>query len=209
MEDYDSESGYETYSMVELAGDPTASELARQLVELFADPTVVTVMLHFAGDGSDERVVEFGEQDIGSIGTSQDRVTGTLRETPPVEELAEIRTCRRPWLADLFDAVVPLTPEAELRLQYTSRFGGEVVKTMVVVEREYEFRPKPFGYTADSDESVIEGHNVRSAALFGYAGEAEIAAMVHANGGMNILMNGTQVVEPGTVPAFELVGEEP
>lgn len=189
------EPDYEAFEQVEPPDEPTAEQLADVISEQFYDPTVTAVVaLHEDG------VVEYDASDIGSIHAVENRVDGFVRNGQPAGTIEELRVRSKPWLTDRMGELMGTEPGESLTLDYLSRFGGDVEKDITVDDVQAEPAQEPYGYpvTVDDDQTV----NLDVVAVFGHREGAEYSLMAQSNGGVQMLMNDTRIVEPGTVPAF-------
>lgn len=185
---------FERFTNADVPDDPTAEAVASRISEQFYDPTVTAVVAVFEDD-----VVEFDASDIGLIQAVDGRVHGMIRESPSADTIEEIRVRSKPWLTERFAEVLGVEAGDTLTLHYDSRFGNEVDKAITVEEVAVERADKPYGYEWDG----IEG-NVDVVAVFGFREGNDFGLMLQTNGGVNLLMNDTRIVEPGTIPTFEV-----
>lgn len=183
---------YEQFSVVEVSDDASAEEAAELISEQFHDPRTTAVVAEFEDD-----VAEFDASDIGSIQAMDGAVHGMIRESPPVETLENLRVRSKPWLTSRVEPLLGVGEGDTLVLGYDSRFGKTVEREITVTEAGIERSPKPYGFETEQ----IEG-NVDLVAVFGFRDGDEYGVMLQANGGVNVLMNDTRIIEPGTVPSF-------
>lgn len=186
---------YETFEKVDVPDGASAEQVAELISEQFHDPNVTAVVTVFGDD-----VVEFDASDIGSITAVEGQVHGMIRETPDVESIEQLRVRSKPWLSDRISEIASMRNDTEATLHYDSRFGGDVSKTITIEEVGVEQAEAPHGLELDEER-------VDMAAAFGYKQDAEFAVLAQSNGGVQVLMNDTKIVEPGTVPRFEVQDE--
>lgn len=187
---------FEEFDRVDVADGTPADEVAELISEQFHDPTVTRVVAVFEND-----ICEFDASDIGNIRAVDNAVHGMIRETPDVETIEQIRIRGKPWLADRIREIASMRNGGEATLHYESRFGGAVSKTIQVSEAGVEPAEEPYGVEREDERLDM-------AAAFGYKEDAEFVLIAQANGGLQVLMNDTRIVEPGTIPRFEVHTEE-
>ena len=193
------EPDYEQFNTVEMSDSPSAEEIAERISEQFHDPAVTAVVTVYEDD-----VVEFDASDIGSITVIEGCVHGMIRQSPTADTFEEMRVRSKPWLADRLDEIASMSKGDTVTLYYHSRFGGTVEKDVTISETTVEGARQPYGYEGRQTEEDGEQVNIDLAAAFGHKNDAEFGLMAQSNGGVNLLMNDTRIVEPGTVPRFEV-----
>jgi hypothetical protein len=199
----DNPDDFEQFESIDVPDDPTAVEIADLLAEQFHDPTVTRVVAAF-----EEQVVEFDASDIGNIEAIDGVVHGMIRETPDVSTIEQVSVRRKPWLTERLDELAEASVGDTLRLNYESRFGGDVTKDIHVSRTLVETDAEPHGYAGwepPEGADVEDEPNLDVAAVVGHLEDAEFNVLVQTNGGVQLLMNETRIVEPGTIPQFEVV----
>lgn len=181
-----------------MTDDALAADVAEAINEAFTDPEVTGVVAVFEDD-----IVEFDASDIGNIQAIHGTVHGMIRETPEMDTFEELRVRSKPWLAERLTELEELEAGDTVVLDYVSRFGSSVQKEITISDVEAEYTDKPYGLDVGCYDA-----NLDMVAAFGFKDEAEFGLMAQSNGGVNILMNDTRVIEPGTYPTFEVVGDE-
>ncbi len=189
------EYNYDEFDMLGVPDDASAAEAAEMISEQFYDPHTTAVVAEFEDD-----VTRFDASDIGSIQARDGCVFGMLRASPPVETLESVRVRSKPWLASRASALLAVDEDDTIVLDYDSRFGNTVEREVTVTETAVERAPKPYGFETEQ----VEG-NVDMAAVFGFREGDEYSVMLQSNGGINVLMNDTRIIEPSTVPTFEVI----
>lgn len=188
---------FETFTTDEVSDEPTASEVAAAISTAFNRPEVTRVIAVF-----EEDAVEFDASDIGQIHALHGAVHGMIRETPSIDSFDGLRIREKPWITDRLDEMREMEVGATVRVRYQSRFGNEVEKTITLSDVDIQMTKPPYGYDIGDEQA-----NLDMVAAFGFDEGDEFALMAQSNGGVNVLMNDTRVIEPGTFPTFEVIEE--
>ena len=185
---------YETFETVEIPEEPTAEDIVRLVNEQFTNPEVIEVVASF-----EHGMVEFDISHAGALIVSDGGVESLLLDIPDPETLEDLRVRKKPWLSDVLEELSGAVAGDILKVEYVSRFGDSektTEKSVSVEEVIREYTDEPYGYGDD---------NVDMVGVFGFEDGSDFMLLVESNVGVNVMMNNTRIVEPETVPEFEVV----